>query len=408
MTVTYRCVSCSTRYEEDLLYECPECGGILDVKADLSDVDPEIFEREPTSMWHYESILPVDTPRTLGEGGTPLTHSTGSSSLKEKDIDLYLKNEGINPTCSFKDRPNALGLAYVRDDCDTAVVSSHGNAGASFAAYAHRNGIEPIVLVPEGSTAGLPKVKSYHPTTVPVYGDISDTYTLAREAAEAFGWYNGTTTHQVPLANQGNRTVSYELYAQLGEVPDWIVVPISAGPLLTQAYRGFEELQSLGVTDELPSMIGVQAAGCAPIVKAYERGVTDVNEWHDTMDTVATSIEDPLRGYAKDGTYTLQVIEESGGDAVACEDDDIRAATRRITTAEGVLAETASSTPIVAVEQLEADGVISAGETVVGMVTGHGMNEVQKLAAQAQEYDRIPVDVDKLRSTVLSEASSKA
>ena len=405
MSITYQCVSSGARFEDDLLYECPECGGILDVRADLSAVDPATFEREPTSMWDYASFFPVDDPETLGEGGTPLTPATDAAGLDGVDVDLYLKNEGTNPTCSFKDRPNALALSFVRANAetDTAIISSHGNAGASFAAYAKRNDLEPIVLVPEGSTAGLPKVKSYHPTTVPVRGDISDTYSLARAAAEAFGWYNGTTTHQVPLANQGNRAMAYELYAQLGEVPDWVLIPVSAGPLLTQTYRGFEELRELELVDDLPAMVGVQASGCAPIAAAYENGVTDVDEWRDVMDTVATSIEDPLRGYAKDGTYTLRIIRESGGAAVACDDAAIRDATRRAVEAEGVLAETASATPFVALERLYEAGRIDPGDTVVGVVTGHGMNEVGKLAEQADEREQIPVDTDALRRTVVAD-----
>ncbi len=401
MSVTYQCVSCAERFETDLLYECPECGGILDVKADLSSIDPSLFNQTPTSMWEYESILPVDDPMTLGEGGTPLT-SASKARDNDLNLDLYLKNEGINPTCSFKDRPNALGLAYVSETSktNTAVISSHGNAGASFAAYAHRNEIDPIVLVPEGSTAGLPKVKSYHPKTVPVSGDISDTYALARDAAESFGWYNGTTTHQVPLANQGNRTMAYELYSQLGSVPDWILIPISAGPLLTQTYRGFEELQSLGVVDTLPSMVGVQASGCSPIATAYEQGVTTVEEWHNVMNTIATSIEDPLRGYAKDGTYTLQIIEESGGVAVACDDERIRNATKQTAITEGILAETASATPLVALQELAQRGTIDRGDTVVGIITGHGMNEIEKLAAQSEERKQIPVDTDSLRREI--------
>ncbi len=405
MSVTYQCVSCSSRFDADLLYECPECGGILDVRVYLSTVDPSALEGEPSTMWDYESFLPVEDPPTLGEGGTALVPAANTADLTGADVDLYLKNEGTNPTCSFKDRPNALGLAYVRENCETetAVISSHGNAGASFAAYANRNDIEPIVLVPEGSTAGLPKVKSYRPTTVPVQGDISDTYALARDAAATYGWYNGTTTHQVPLANQGNRTMAYELYAQLGQVPDWILVPVSAGPLLTQTYRGFEELQGLGVVDELPAMVGVQASGCAPIAEAFDRGVTDVEEWHDAMDTVATSIEDPLRGYAKDGTYTLEIIRESGGTAIACDDGPIWNAAGRIVESEGVLAETASSTPFVALERLYEDGIVDAGDTVVGVVTGHGMNEVGKLAERAEERDRIPVDASVLRQTVAAD-----
>ena len=393
----YVCVECGCRFESGLRYECPECEGILDVRLDHGDVDPSLFDGRVTSMRKYEPLLPVELTVSLGEGGTPLEQANTTDGT-DSDIEFFLKQEGINPTCSFKDRPTAVGISDIASrDIKTAVISSHGNAGASFAAYANRAGVNPIVLVPEGSHAGLPKVKSYHPTTVPVEGTISDTYTLARDAAEAFGWYNGTTTHQVPLANTGNRTVAYELYEQLGEAPDWILIPVSAGPLLTQTYRGFEELRDLGLVDDLPAMAGLQADGCSPIAQAAADGSHTVGEWKGDLDTIATSIEDPLRGYAKDGTYTLDIIRESEGRAVACGDADLSQAAADLAIGEGILAETASATTLAAFRLLREDGALDSGDTVVGVVTGHGMNELRKLAEPAVEHDRIPVDVDELQ-----------
>jgi threonine synthase len=408
MTHEYVCVDCGNQFKPDLRYDCPDCGGILDVRVDHGSVDASLFDGCVSSMLKYESLLPVELSISLGEGGTPLTRAGALVEAEDLGIDFLLKQEGINPTNSFKDRPNAVGISQVSEmDLEKAVISSHGNAGASFAAYANRAGIEPLVLVPRGSDAGLPKVKSYHPTTVPVDGDISDTYALARDAAEAFGWYNGTTTHQVPLANTGNRTMAYELYDQLGEAPDWVLVPISAGPLLTQTYRGFQELEALGLVDDLPAMAGLQASGCAPIARAAGNGEDVVGEWDGELDTVATSIEDPLRGYAKDGTYTLRVIRESGGRAVACGDDDLTAAARDLAEAEGVLAETSSATTLAALRKLREEEVVGRGETVVGAVTGHGMNELEKLSRLATETERVSVDVEQLRQRVTEPTGAK-
>lgn len=393
-----RCISCDAHVEEPLAYQCPSCGGILDPEIAIERFDPERFRTVPETIWHYREVFDVREPVSLGEGGTPLIQSGVDVGVDQ----VFLKAEGLNPTCSFKDRPNAVGLATVaeRTDVERAVISSHGNAGASFASYANRVGIEPIVLVPEGASAGLPKVRAYQAITVPVAGDISDTYRLAQEAAASFGWYNGTTTHQVPIANQGNRTMAYELFAQLGGVPDYVVIPISAGPLLTQTYRGFEELRELGLVDRLPGMIGTQAAGCAPIARAFERGEERVAEWREPMETIATSIEDPLRGYPEDGTYTLSVIRESGGAAVACSDEKTRAATQRLARTDGMLAEYASATTIPAIEQLKREGFIASSDQVVAVITGHGMNETDKLAKDARTRERIPVDVDALADVV--------
>jgi threonine synthase len=400
-SIIYRCVACDSRFDGGLRYDCPTCGGVLDVPLDGTPRE-STFDGPVTSMWKYRDLLPDVDPISLGEGGTPLLTATALCETFDLPVDLRLKTEGVNPTCSFKDRPSAFGLAHVTTttDVSTGIISSHGNAGASFAAYANRAGIDPVVLVPDGSTAGLPKVQSFQPTTVPVAGTISDTYTLARAAAERFGWYNGTTTHQVPVANLGNRTVAYELYDQLGAAPDWIVVPISAGPLLTQTYRGFQQLADAGLVDDLPSMAGVQASGCAPIAEAYRAGVETVDEWDGRMDTVATSIEDPLRGYSKDGTYTLRVVRDSGGVVLAVDDDAIETAATGLATTEGILAETACATAVVAVNRLVTDGTIGPDETVVGLVTGHGMNEATKLAATAGETERIDPDVAELRRVV--------
>lgn len=399
--MSVRCVDCGSESGRLLPYRCSECGGILDRIVDLERIDPAIFSDDPSSMWDYQSLFPVETPLSLGEGGTPLIR-TGLRLSTGTGIDFHLKLEGENPTCSFKDRPSALGLAYVKErtDIETAVISSHGNAGASFTAYANRVGIDPIVLVPNDADEGLPKVRGYGAITVPVNGNISDTYSLANAARSEFGWYNGTTTHQVPTANQANRTLAYELFAQLGSAPDWVVIPISAGPLLTQTYRGFEELRALGLIDSVPSLVGSQASGCAPIADAYSRGSDTVEEWRDPLTTVATSIEDPLRGYPDDGTYTLSIIRESDGAAVAIDDDSIRSACDQLRHEEGILAEYASASVLPAIDQLRENGSIGDGETVVGVITGHGMNELGKIASHTELRDPIDPTLSDLATVV--------
>jgi threonine synthase len=359
-------------------YHCPDCGGILLVENDLSGwtgPDPTV-----PGMERYRELLPLDTDSkliSLGEGGTPLIPATRLSEDMH-DIEVLLKNETVNPTGSFKDRALAVMTTRACDEGYGRVISSSsGNAGISSAAYAARAGVEAMVVAPESTRqTKLAQLTVHGARVVRVRGSTSDTYELAKAAAETGKWANLTTTFLSPLATAGFKTIGYELADQLdGHAPDWVIAPISAGPILVAVATAFREYRAAGRVDRIPRMVCAQAAGCAPIARAFEEGAESVTAWSDPPDTIATAIADPLRGYEDDGTLTLRVVRETEGVALTVTDDAIRKAIRRLAELEGVFAEPSGAVPLAALASLRDAGVIRAGSRVACLITGHGLKD---------------------------------
>jgi threonine synthase len=222
---------------------------------------------------------------------------------------------------------------------------------------------------------------------VRVKGNYSDAYELARAAAEDYGWANLTSTYVNPYMLEGDKTVAFELFEQLGErVPDWVLVPVGAGPFLAAIHKGFEELGVSG-----PRMVAVQAAGCAPVVRAFEAGAKEVREWEDPVETAASSIADPLRGYPEDGTRTLSVVRESGGEAVTVSEEETRKATIDLARSEGLLVEPGAAVAVAAHRKLADQGSIREGETAVIVLTGHGLKDPAAMHAAIGTTDEAPV-----------------
>jgi threonine synthase len=378
------CHRCTWRGEISNLYACPACGSSLSVTYpgtyELSDgTDDE-------GIWRYRTFLPVaEDPVTLGEGDTPL--------LEARRLDpsggLLLKNETVNPTGSFKDRPVAVAATVAQQlGLSGLLCASTGNTGVAVAAYAARAGLPAVCVVPESTPAAkMLQIEAVGARIVRVKGNYSDAYELARAAAEDYGWANLTSTYVNPYMLEGNKTVAFELFEQLGErVPDWVLVPVGAGPFLAAIHKGFEELGVSG-----PRMVAVQAAGCAPVVRAFEAGAKEVREWEDPVETAASSIADPLRGYPEDGTRTLSVVRESGGEAVTVSEEETRKATIDLARSEGLLVEPGAAVAVAAYRKLADQGSIREGETAVIVLTGHGLKDPAAMHAAIGTTDEAPV-----------------
>lgn len=368
------CHRCSWRGGISNLYACPVCGSSLLV-AYAGTYGPSNYTADET-MWRYRRFLPLPAaaePVTLGEGDTPL--------LRAQRLDpsggLLLKNETVNPTGSFKDRPVAVAATVARElGLSGLVCASTGNTGVAVAAYAARAGLPAACVVPETTPAAkMIQIEAVGARIVRVRGNYSDAYALARAAAEGYGWANLTSTYVNPYMLEGDKTVAYELFGQLGErVPDWVLVPVGAGPLLAAIHKGFRELGVPG-----PRMVAVQAAGCAPVVRAFDSEAKEVNEWEHPVETAASSIADPLRGYPEDGTRTLSVVRESGGKAVAVSEEETRRAIIDLAGSEGLLVEPGAAVAVAAYRKLAAQEVIREGETAVIVLTGHGLKDPDAL-----------------------------
>lgn len=399
-----RCVNCGRGYLLGLHYHCENCDFPLDVVYDPPSPSEPYETPGKQGIWRFETCMPsVEDPDqvSLGEGNTPLIAASRLGAAFGIP-NLFLKNEGTNPTGSFKDRPNSVGVSVAKSlGVEAVVMSSTGNAGASLAAYGARAGMRTLVVVTEQTPpAKLTQMVMHGARIVVVRGSLSDAYWLAFHAAREWNWMDLTSTFLCPYTTEGDKTVAFELFSQLGRAPDVIVVPVSVGPLLVGTYKGFEELRSRGLVDRLPRMVAAQSEACAPIAAAFSEGRAEVRPWEGTVLTVAGGIADPLRGYEKDGTYTLRVVRQSGGSALASSDQEIVEATRRLARQEGVFSEPTGAVGVAALTHWKRQPQFSPDQTVVCLVTGHGLKQVRAFDHEVRLPQAIDPTLDALRKSL--------
>ncbi|PSK86939.1 threonine synthase [Murinocardiopsis flavida] len=370
---------------------CAHCGGPVVLPPTAAPLP------RPTGlpgMWNHAGRLPV-TPDTawlsMGEGGTPVVPAAAAAGWCAVEH-LMFKLDHLNPSGSFKDRATAVGVAQaVWQRAQAVVCASSGNAAGSTAAYAARAGLPAIVLMPEAVPPGKAAIARAHGAIVlRVRGDYSNAFRAARELAARFGWINLTTTYVNPVAVAGLKSAGYELADQLAQTPDWIVVPVGAGPLVHGIVTAYREMRNAGEAAALPRILGVQAEGCAPIADAFDRGAAEVAPWQEVR-TRISAISDPLRGYPSDGSYTLRLVRETGGAMATVGDAEAGEAVDRLAHREGLLIESGAAADLVAVRALRARGTIGADETVVCMLTGHG---AKTLATGAEVGGPVVADAD--------------
>jgi threonine synthase len=377
------CRECGTTQPLEDRYQCPQCGGSLEVRYDIRGIDTDWFDqaipRQLGALWRFSELLPVEDSKsivTLGEGNSPVIGGRKAADSMGLDIDLSYKLEMVSPSASFKDRPVSVAVSKARElGLDTIVVASTGNAAASASMYAARAGMKCVVCVPEGTEAQKTGQCVAHGAFVScIRGTYSDAYQVARRAAELYRWCNVSTTYINPYTIEGDKTVAFEIWLQLGmRLPDWVVIPIGAGPLLAGVLKGFQELMKTGATDRVPRLAAVQAQSCSPIVEAFRQGRPHVSPWTHGTETEAHAIADPLTGYERDGNVTLRAIVESHGAAVAVTEPEIRAARVLLAANEGVSVEPASATVLAALPGLYRDVKVRPGDSVVCVLTGHGL-----------------------------------
>jgi threonine synthase len=348
------CHRCDWEGPLALVQACPRCGSTLLVRAAPAP------DWAGTGLWRYRAALPVaGEPVTLGEGGTPLLRGAGA----------WLKNEAANPTLSFKDRPVAVAATVARElGAEGLLCASTGNTAVSVAAYGARAGLPVVCLVPEHTAPGkLGLVLAAGARLLRVAGSYSDAHALAGALAARMGWANLTTTYVNPFMVEGDKTVAFEIHEALG-VPDAVVVPVGAGPLLAGIAKGFEELRGGS-----PRLFAVQAAGCAPIARAFAAG-EPVRAW-EAPATPAGGIADPLAGYEADGDRTLAVVRASGGAAIAVPDREIAQAADALARTVGLTVELSAAAALAGFRALLADGWLAAGDTTVLVLTGHASKD---------------------------------
>jgi threonine synthase len=337
----------------------------------------------------YRDRLPVhDDTRiiSLGEGNTPLIRLSGISRQLAKDVDLYVKYEGLNPTCSFKDRGMTLAVTKAVEEGSRAVIcASTGNTSASAAAYAARAGIKAFVLIPEGKIAlgKLAQAMMHGAQVIQIKGNFDDGMRLVRQAALHAPV---TIVNSInPNRLQGQKTAAFEIIEELGCAPDFHCIPVGNAGNITAHWMGYSEYQRVGVVATRPVMAGYQAAGANPFIRG---------EMVDNPDTVASAIR---IGHPQNWEPAWTVKEESGGWFDECGDDEILTAQTVLATCEGVFCEPASAVSLAgAMRDIKANK-IPRGAKVVCTLTGHGLKDpdtaikqsVQPMAAVAPTLDAI-------------------
>jgi threonine synthase len=353
---------------------CPECASPLLARYDLPKAARTLnlaaLKTRTNSMWRYEEVLPSSTPVSLGEGTTPLVHAARLGGVLGLNR-LYIKDEGQNPTNSFKARGLSAAVSMAKAlGVKTIALPTAGNAGGAAAAYAAHAGIGCVIAMPTDTpSAIILECRAFGADVHLIDGLISDCGAfIAKEAARA-GWFEVSTLKE-PYRIEGKKTMGYELWEEFnGQLPDVIVYPTGGGVGLIGMWKAFEELEAMGlIGSRRPRMIAAQAEGCAPIVRAFEKHAK-VSETWENASTVASGLRVPK---ALGDFLILEDIYASRGEAVAATDAELMAACRDIARLEGMLAAPESGAGLAAIQKLVAAKKIRADETVVLFSTGGG------------------------------------
>jgi len=384
-----RCSACQRRYEADRLQTTsPCCSRPLLAQYDLSAVERDVardeIARREASMWRYHELLPVREKahvQTLGEGMTPLVAASQLAPPGlEKDAWLLVKDEGQNPTGSFKARGMAAAVSRALElGAGGLVTPTAGNAGAAMAAYAARAGLAAIVVTPEDAPQTcIQQARIYGADVVLIDGLISDAGHTAASLARERGWFNMATLRE-PYRAEGKKTMGLELAEQLGwRLPDAIIYPCGGGTGIVGMWKAFAELRELGWIEHkrLPRMIIVQAEGCAPLVRAFEQGNEVAEAWpSNRASTRAAGLRVPS---AIGDRLILQAVRESGGTAICVSDEAMIHMVRFAAYREGMLIAVEAAATLAAYHRLLATHFLAPTDETVLFFTGSGLPDIGK------------------------------
>ncbi len=380
MRIAYlECTRCGEHLSADEPQNvCPKDGGVLYVRYDLASLRGKLRREDlagrVASMWRYAEVLPDAKPVTLGEGFTPMLPSREYPGV-------YIKDEGLNPTGSFKARGLSAAVTMARHyGLKKLAIPSAGNAGGALAAYAAAAGIEAHIFMPKDVPLANRMEADYYGAHVTLVGGlISDCARIVAERKEKEGWFDVSTLKE-PFRVEGKKTMGYEVAEQLGwKMPQGIIYPTGGGVGMIGMWKAFDEMEQLGwIGPERPKMVSVQAAGCAPIVKAWEAGKSTSEMW-----TAAATFASGLRVPKAYGDYLiLDIIKKSKGTAVAATDDEILGAVRHWASVEGVFAAPEGAASLVAYQKLRASGFFRAQDTVVLFNTGTAYKYLDMMEAK--------------------------
>jgi threonine synthase len=384
------CTKCAAHYSADKLQNiCTKDGGILFARFDLHNLKqyfkPELLQGREASLWRYREVLPEVEPITLGEGYTPLLPSREFPTV-------WIKDEGLNPTGSFKARGITVAISAAKSlGAKKLAMPSAGNAGSALAAYAAAAGLEAHIFVPRDvPVANRIECEVYGAQIALVNGLISDCARIVSERKEREGWFDLSTLKE-PYRVEGKKTMAYELFEQLGGTPpDAIIFPSGGGVGVIGMWKAFDEMEELGwIGSGRPRMIVVQAEGCAPLVKAWKEGKSSGEVWPEAS-TIAAGLRVP-KSY---GDYlVLDTLKRSRGTAIAVSDQEIIDAVRHWASTEGIFAAPEGAASLAAYRKLRQPcgnepALLSDRDRVVLFNTGAGLKYLDVLGEKKSPASR--------------------
>lgn len=398
------CVKCGAEHEAvPGVTTCKKCGGILDIKYDYKYIKSKLSaekltERRDNSMWRYREFLPV-----RGDSKVPKLR-VGWSPFYQADrlakqlglAKLYIKDDGINPTASLKDRASAMAVVKAEEAGQSVIAcSSTGNAASSLAGNAAAAGFRTFIFVPERAPKGkVAQLMMFGANVISVKGNYEDTFRLSAEAIEKWGWYNRNAAIN-PYLMEGKKTVSLEIAEQLNfQMIDYVAVSVGDGCTISGVWKGFKDLHAAGFIDRLPRLISVQAEGCCPL----NRAIAENKDWYPMEEnTLADSI---AVGVPRNPDKALSAIRESNGITVNVSDEEILSAMKLLGTTCGVFAEPAGAAGTAGVKKAVEQGLIPKTASVVSLVTGSGLKDVANALKAAGEPISLAPDMSLLEKAL--------
>jgi len=398
-----RCRECGKEFPPTKIYACPYCFGPLEVVYNLDSIElnKETFKNRPRSVWRYHELLPVsgNTKRVdLGAGYTIL-HKCDRLAEVIGLKKLYVKDDTVNPTNSFKDRPATVGVSKALEFGFKAVgCTSTGNLAAATAAHAAKAGIPCYVFIPSNIEVNkILQAATYGAEIIAVKGTYDEVNRLTVQAADEYDWALVNINIR-PYYVEGSKTLAFETCEQLEwRAPDNVIIPVGSGALLCATWRGLKQFGDLGLIDELKTrVIAAQAQGCSPIVSAFKSNSGDITPVEKPK-TVAKSL---AIGDPGDGIYALKAIRESGGVAESATDEEIIEGIKLLAKTEGIFAEPAGGVTIAILKKLVKSGEITRDEEVVCFVTGNGFKSSETILENVPKPVEIEPSIEELKKII--------
>ena len=400
--ISLQCRECKKDYESTFKYICDDCFGPLDVKYDFPSVSKDTFANREKTYWRYFELLPIEQKSnivSIDAGMTPLTKADNLG--KELGLkNLYIKNDSVNPTFSFKDRPAGIAVSKAKEFQMSAVgCASTGNLASATAAHAAKGGFPCHIFAPSDiEMAKIAQALSYGANYIAVNGTYDDANRIAAQIGDSKG-IGIVNINMRSYYVEGSKTLAYEVAEQLDwQVPDQLIVPVGSGAMLNAICKGFEELQSISLLGDVSNMhmIAAQPHGCAPIVDAFKKNSNEVIPV-ENPDTVAKSL---AIGDPGDGRYVLKRLQQYNGFAEETNNKEILDAILLLAKTEGIFTEPAGGVSISVLKKMVEQGKIDANDKVVCYVTGNGLKATESIMEVLEKPTVMKADVGEISAVV--------